>query len=45
MFLFIGVVMAAAQGGVVRRVRPGSELLFALIVRHSFSDDISVVGS
>lgn len=38
MFLFMGTVMALTQGGLVRRIRPGKELLYALIVRHSDAD-------
>lgn len=33
MFLFMGTVMALTQGGLVRRITPGRELLFALLVR------------
>lgn len=34
MFLFMGTVMALTQGGLVRRIAPGKELFYALIVRH-----------
>lgn len=42
MFLFIGLIMAVAQGGLVRRIHPGRELLFALIV--SLRPKISGMG-
>lgn len=36
MLLFIGLLMAFFQGGLVRRVKPGKEKMIALIVRSLF---------